>query len=398
MPIPGYANINGGVLIALTNLNEIQLSSDKSVVSVGPGRRWEEVYSYLEPYGLVALGGRVGIVGVPGLLLGGGISFYSNQHGFASDNVFAYEIVLATGEIVTASSTTYSDLFWALKGGGNSFGIVTRFDLLTYVSPSICAGIIELPTTEKDAFLTAVASFGEYGSSDSKAAVIPSIFMLASLNITVYTSALFYDGPNCSQPALANFTALPAIENSYGTTTLAAYVEGTDALIADETRQAFRVVSSLATAQALSIVHNTFVNMVTANIWNVTGLQASVAFQPITSNFIQQGINKGGNPQGVDISKAPYFWMVENYSWTNPEDDEKIYAFAAYVTDVIEEKLIVADQAAQYQYMNDAGLGQEIFQRYKVGNLAKLKMIRAKYDPLSVFTDLMPGGWKVKGA
>ena len=92
MPIPGYANTAGGVLIGMTNLNTIKLSSDKSYVSVGPGRRWEEVYGYLEPSGLVALGGRVGLVGVPGLLLGGGISFYSNQHGFASDNVIAYEV------------------------------------------------------------------------------------------------------------------------------------------------------------------------------------------------------------------------------------------------------------------------------------------------------------------
>lgn len=92
MPIPGYADINGGVMIALTNLNQVTLSSDKSIVSVGPGRRWEEVYGVLEPSGLIVLGGRVGLVGVPGLLLGGGISFYSNQYGFASDNVVAYEV------------------------------------------------------------------------------------------------------------------------------------------------------------------------------------------------------------------------------------------------------------------------------------------------------------------
>jgi FAD/FMN-containing dehydrogenase len=223
------------------------------------------------------------------------------------------QVVLASGKIVTATSTQYSDLFWALKGGGNSFGVVTRFDLLTYTSPTVCAGITEIPSTEKDLFLSAVANFGQYGSADPKAAVIPSIFMLASLNITVYTSALFYDGTNCTQPALANFTAIPAIENTYGSTTLATYVEGTDALIADGTRQAFRVVSSLATAEALSIVHDTFVDMVTANIWDVAGLQASVAFQPVTKNFIQQGINKGGNPQGVDISKAPYFCRFCRY-------------------------------------------------------------------------------------
>jgi hypothetical protein len=208
---------------------------------------------------------------------------------------------------VTATATQNSDLFWALKGGGNSFGIVTRFDLLTYSSPAICAGITEIPSTEKDLFLSAVANFGQFGSADSKAAVIPSIFMLASLNVTIYTSALFYDGTVCDQPALANFTAIPAIENTYGPTTLTAYIESTDALIADGTRQVFQVVSSLATAEALSIVHDTFVEMVTADIFDVAGLQASVAFQPVTQNFIQQGLNRGGNPQGVDITKAPYF-------------------------------------------------------------------------------------------
>jgi len=131
--------------------------------------------------------------------------------------------------------------------------------------------------------------------------------MLASLNTTVYTSALFYDGTECNQPALANFTSLPAIVNSYGPTTLAKYISGTDALIADGTRQVFQVISSIADASALEIVHDTFVEMVTTNIYGVAGLQASVAFQPVTKNFIQQGINKGGNPQGVDITKAPYF-------------------------------------------------------------------------------------------
>jgi hypothetical protein len=61
-------------------------------------------------------------------------------------------------------------------------------------------------------------------------------------------------------------------------------------------------------------------------------------------------------------------------------------------------KLSAAGQAAQYHYMNDAGLGQGIFQNYGAGNLAKLRSIRAKYDPLKVYTNLMPGGWKVDAA
>ena len=208
---------------------------------------------------------------------------------------------------MTATKKSYSDLFWALKGGANSFGIVTRFDMYTYKSPSICAGITQIPPTEKESFLSAVASFGQTESADPKAAVIPSIFMLASLNLTVYTSALFYDGTNCDQPALAKLNAVPAIVNTYGPTTLYTYVKGTDDLIGDGTRQVFNVVSSYANRKALQIVHDTFVELVLAEIWDVPGLQASVAFQPITKNFIQQGINKGGNPQGVDVTKAPYF-------------------------------------------------------------------------------------------
>jgi FAD/FMN-containing dehydrogenase len=93
MPIPGYNGINdAGVLLSSSNLTALSLSSDKSTVSVGPGNRWRDVYGYLQPSGFSAVGGRVGHVGVPGLLLGGGISFYSSQYGFASDNVKKYQV------------------------------------------------------------------------------------------------------------------------------------------------------------------------------------------------------------------------------------------------------------------------------------------------------------------
>jgi hypothetical protein len=182
---------------------------------------------------------------------------------------------------------------------------------------------LEVASTERDIFLSAVANYAQYGSANTKSAVIPSIFMLASINMTIYTSALFYDGTQCAQPALENFTSIPAIANTYAPTTLATYVEGTDALIGDGTRQEFQVVSSLANAAALQVVHDTFVDMVISDIWDVAGLQASVAFQPVTKNFIQQGINKGGNPQGIDISKAPYFctYLIRQ-SWPQPARHE----------------------------------------------------------------------------
>lgn len=94
MPIPLYGNTNGGVLIAPTGLNTLQLSDDQESLAIGPGNTWGDVYGYLETYGLIVVGGRVGSVGVPGLLLGGGVSFYSSQHGWASSNVISYEVRL----------------------------------------------------------------------------------------------------------------------------------------------------------------------------------------------------------------------------------------------------------------------------------------------------------------
>ena len=95
MPIPGYNSIDQpGILLSTSNLTNLDLSSDHSTVAIGAGNRWRDVYSYLAPSGLAAVGGRVGGVGVSGYLLGGGISFYSNQYGFGADNVVKYEVKL----------------------------------------------------------------------------------------------------------------------------------------------------------------------------------------------------------------------------------------------------------------------------------------------------------------
>jgi FAD/FMN-containing dehydrogenase len=93
MPISGYNGIDKpGVLLSSSNLTTVSLAGDKATVSVGPGNRWRDVHAYLRPSGLAAVGGRVGNVGVPGLLLGGGISFYSSQYGIESDNVVKYQV------------------------------------------------------------------------------------------------------------------------------------------------------------------------------------------------------------------------------------------------------------------------------------------------------------------
>lgn len=88
----GASNIEGGVTIDLMKLNETSVSTDKTETAVGAGNIWYDVYSYLQPKGLTVIGGRVSAIGVGGLTLGGGISFFSNRYGWACDNVNSFEV------------------------------------------------------------------------------------------------------------------------------------------------------------------------------------------------------------------------------------------------------------------------------------------------------------------
>lgn len=126
-------------IIPQTNVGKDQQQQE---VDLGPGNRWGRVYAELASrFGLTVAGGREGNVGVAGLILGGGLAFFSGRHGLACDNVVEYEVVLADGAVVRARADGYhADLFRALKGGGGNFGIVTNFRMRTLPARPVWAG------------------------------------------------------------------------------------------------------------------------------------------------------------------------------------------------------------------------------------------------------------------
>ncbi|KAF9694074.1 hypothetical protein EKO04_007965 [Ascochyta lentis] len=99
----GASNIDGGITVSMENMKQVSASADKKTVDIGPGNRWVNVYTALKPYGIGVAGSRMATVGVPGLLLGGGITFFSNKIGWTCDNVASYEVVTASGIIINAT-------------------------------------------------------------------------------------------------------------------------------------------------------------------------------------------------------------------------------------------------------------------------------------------------------
>lgn len=136
------ANIPNGLTLDLGDFNRVQVSEDRSVVSLGPSARWRDVWEVLDPLGITVAGGRDAGVGVGGYLLGGGLSYLGPLLGWGCDSVLGYEVVLASGEVVTASEDSHPDLFLALKGGSNNFGIVTQFTMRTHPLSNLWGGFV----------------------------------------------------------------------------------------------------------------------------------------------------------------------------------------------------------------------------------------------------------------
>lgn len=131
-PYPGAASLNDGVVIDLKNLPVPGISLDRKSITVSPSQRWDEVTQELDGYNLSTLGARVASVGTGGATLSCGTSFFSARYGFICDLVEEFEVVLANGDVVHANANSNPDLWKALRGGGNNFGIVTAITLRTF--------------------------------------------------------------------------------------------------------------------------------------------------------------------------------------------------------------------------------------------------------------------------
>lgn len=131
----------------MRNIRDITFSANRNTVTVGMGNTWSQIYAVIEPLGYLVVGGRFATVGM-GLALGAGFSYLVNDKGLAVDNVAGHRVVLGNGTVVETSRRSHPDLFWALKGGSNNFGVVTHMTLETVRTSGIYGGRVTYPASE----------------------------------------------------------------------------------------------------------------------------------------------------------------------------------------------------------------------------------------------------------
>jgi len=374
----GWNTVQDGVLIIFSNMRNVSYDPAKDSIILEPGVHWHDAVTALEPFGVAPVGGRVGDVGT-GLLLGGGLSWLSPSQGYAADTFKELDVVLVTGELVTATaSNEYSDLFRALKGGGNRFGIVTRYELSPVHTGTkddkTWFGGMMIFNSSAEALLNATARYVRE-VDDPKAVILVSLILQNLFEgedlVPIYLVTPFYNGPNLPEDIFGDFLSIPSVTSTLGPMSYfdvagtlglgdgRGYVQhfGASALVGDE-------------ALFLDAYHHwTNFSMVYKDNFNTTTL----AFTPIPDSQIQAGRAKGGN---IISASSGGFAAVQIYEQLKAGIDE-IPPDVKQGIDLLFEQ--IPPSPGLPLYLNECDSRQKVFESY--GDYKLLKQIYAKYDP-----------------
>jgi FAD/FMN-containing dehydrogenase len=145
--VAGLASIDGGLVIDMRGLDSVEVDAAAHTVRVGGGANWGQVDAATHAIGMATPSGIISTTGVAGLTLGGGFGYLSRKHGLTIDNLVSADVVTANGELVTASDAENPDLFWAIRGGGGNFGVVTSFTFGLHPVETVYGGPIFYPAS-----------------------------------------------------------------------------------------------------------------------------------------------------------------------------------------------------------------------------------------------------------
>ena len=171
--IAGNAVCDDGLVVDLSSMRSVRVDTAAKVAHVEPGATLGDLDHETQAFGLATPVGINSTTGVAGLTLGGGFGWLSRKWGMTVDNLIAVDVVNASGELVRASEKENSDLFWALRGGGGNFGVVTRFEFrLHAVGPEVYAGLVVFPFDQAKSILRKYRTFTETLPEESSVWVV----------------------------------------------------------------------------------------------------------------------------------------------------------------------------------------------------------------------------------
>ncbi|KAK7424496.1 hypothetical protein QQX98_000461 [Neonectria punicea] len=337
----------GGVTVDLGLINNTVVSDDRTTARIGGGSLTRQIFAALDPYGLAHVGGRVGQVGVGGFTLGGGTSVLAAKYGWALDHVLEYEVVLPNATIVVASEDSHPDLYYALRGGGNNFGIVTSFNTSVFPQGTVYTGSRTFADEQTDRFLEEAEKIFTIQDAEDTNVGLEYRYTYSAQNGWTISSTQRYSEP-VSNPPVNLFTTLthyPSVELG---------------------------------KKGLELLKRTVERA------NLTSLTPQLITYSIPAATMEMSKVRGGNALGLDVEGH----LV----------NDAVYALA---DDFIADFRKAAEDANAFHpfiYINYANKGQDVFLSYGKQNQQRLMEIQHEIDPHGVFTSsgLWTGFFKVR--
>ena len=189
---PGYGTNDGGLVIDMSPMKGIRVDPASRTVRAEGGVVWRELDHETQAFGLATTGGTVSNTGIVGLTLGGGLGWLMGRHGLAIDNLISADVVTADGQFRKASAADHADLFWALRGGGGNFGVVTSLEYRLHEISQVLGGLVLYPLEQAGDMLRFYRDFCATLPDEAEAF---AALLTAPQGMPVGAMMLGYNGP-----------------------------------------------------------------------------------------------------------------------------------------------------------------------------------------------------------
>ena len=379
--IAGLSAHEGGLLLDLAAMRGVQVDPVRRLVHVQGGALWSDVDRETQAFGLVAPGGVVSDTGVAGLTLGGGYGWIRRKHGLSCDSLVEAQVVCADGEIRTASADSHPDLYWAIRGGGGNFGVVTSFTFALHeLGPDVAFSATFYPLEEAADVMRGWREYME-GAPDEVTSVCVTITFPADPHLppavhdrpVMIVGAVYAGDVEEGMEATAPLRALgtPLFDMS-GPTPFTAVQQGFDPLFPRDVLHAYW--------------KSQYVDVLTDEAIDLIAAKAQDRPAPLTmvNLFAMGGAIADVDPEATAFATrtAPYMVSIDGL-WTDELSDADGVAWVRGTWEAI------AEHGTGDVYLNFTGLADEpasagtdsAFGR----NLERLAEIKAAYDPDNLF-------------
>lgn len=387
--VVGGSNSRNGVTIDFNaHMRRVDIDEANSVVHVQPGAKWGDVYEYVESQGWMVVGGRLSDIGAGGLLLGGGISHHGPRKGWSSDNVLAFTVVLASGEVVRASPESNPRLYWALKGGGNRYGIVVDFELAAfrYENP-LFAGSVLIDSANMSEATRRLTVYNDEGSLMDDGATANMLFQWSAQDPGPIGGLSLADSYGRNFTTISSSPLYPLQELAspiFGTSDLAHVNVSTLSFELFANINASRSTQTVMTLTndptILEAALDEFARLVKPLFTADPNLIVQSLYQPIPSSMIQHMTDSP-----IRLTDGPVNIFFLGLVWTEPARDSYYPKKLKQIHKKVERKVKKLRGFRQWKYWNYAAGWQKVYHDYGDDVYSQLKDVVDEYDPDRLF-------------